>query len=91
MPKSLLLLAVAVLGTALLVIETRHDSRLLFAQLQRLHGERDTLNTEWGQLLLEEGTWSEHRRVERMARTRLDMNIPGRDRIVVVQPAAGVP
>jgi cell division protein FtsL len=86
MPKRIVLLAVAVFVSAILVIETRHQSRLLFAQLQQLQHERDGLNTEWGQLLLEEGTWSEHRRVERMARAQLEMSIPGRDRIVVVTP-----
>ncbi len=84
MPKCLALLA-ALIAVAILVIETRHQSRILFAELQSVRSDRDRLNTEWGQLLLEEGTWSEHRRVEAMARTRLDMSIPGRDRIVVVR------
>jgi cell division protein FtsL len=78
------MLAGAVLVIAMLVVALRHESRLLFAQLQALRAERDALNTEWGQLLLEEGTWSEHRRIEQMARTRLDMHIPGRDRIIVL-------
>jgi cell division protein FtsL len=91
MPKPLVLLLPVLLATAVFVVEARHESRLLFAQLQTLRIERDALNTEWGQLLLEEGTWSEHRRVEMMARTRLDMDIPGRDRIVVVRPMAVPP
>ncbi|MBI3899173.1 MAG: cell division protein FtsL [Gammaproteobacteria bacterium] len=91
MPKPLLLLSLAVLASAMFVIEERHQSRQLFAQLQKLQGERDSLNTEWGQLLLEEGTWSEHRRVETAARLQLDMNTPARDRIVVVRPIAGAP
>lgn len=92
MSKRLLLLGIGLLGLSMSVVEARHESRTLFAQLQSLQAERDALNTEWEQLLLEEGTWSEHRRVELMARTRLDMNIPGRDRIVVVQqPSAGTP
>jgi cell division protein FtsL len=89
MPKALLWLALAVIASSLLVIETRHESRLLYTQLQQLQAGRDTLNTEWGQLLLEEGTWAEHRRVEAMARARLDMNLPGRDQIVVVTSVGG--
>lgn len=85
MPRAYIALIAAVLGAAMLVIEMRHQSRLLFAQLQALRGERDALNIEWGQLLLEEATWSEHRRVEQLARTRLDMSLPGRDRIVVIR------
>jgi len=84
MPRHAAMLASAVLVVAMLVVALRHENRLLFAQLQTLRGERDALNTEWGQLLLEEGTWSEHRRIEQMARTRLDMRIPGRDRIIVL-------
>lgn len=72
----------------MIVIETRHKTRLLFAELQVVRTERDALDVEWGQLLLEEGTWSEHRRIEAMARTRLDMSIPGRERIVVVRAGA---
>lgn len=88
MSRRFIFLAVAVIVISMVVIETRHNSRLLFAELQVVRGERDALNIEWGQLLLEEGTWSEHRRVEAMARTRLDMSIPGRDRIVVVRSGA---
>jgi cell division protein FtsL len=87
MARRVIFLAIAVLTIAILVVALRHQSRVLFAQLQTLRAERDALNTEWGQLLLEEGTWSEHRRIEQMARTQLDMRIPGRDRIVVVDDA----
>lgn len=90
MPKRVLLLAVATLLCAMLLIESRHESRTLFAQLQALRGERDALNTEWEQLLLEEATWAQHRRVEQTARSRLDMAIPGRDRIVVVHAPPAV-
>lgn len=85
MSRSFLWLTLGLLASALAVIELRHQSRLLFAQLQTARGERDALDVEWGQLLLEEGTWSEHRRVEAIARQRLDMNIPTKDRIVVVR------
>lgn len=88
MSRRLVVLVAAVIAAAMFVIETRHQSRRLFAELQSVRAERDTLNTEWGQLLLEEGTWSEYRRVEAMARTRLDMSTPGRDRIVVVRSVA---
>jgi len=91
MAKKLALLAFAVLTTAALVVEMRHQSRTLFAQLQALRAARDALNTEWGQLLLEEGTWAEHRRIEQMARARLEMSLPGRDRIIVVRTPEKAP
>lgn len=91
MTRRAIFLAAALLAIALVVVALRHQSRVLFAQLQTLRAERDALNTEWGQLLLEEGTWSEHRRIEQAARTRLDMRIPERDRIVVVDGAGLTP
>lgn len=89
MPRGLVFLALAGLVSAIAVIEIRHESRLHFAELQRLHNERDALNTEWEQLLLEEGAWSQHGRIEQVARTRLGMKMPGREQIVVVHAPAG--
>lgn len=91
MPRGILFLTLAALVTALSVIEIRHENRLLFAELQRLQQERDALNTEWEQLLLEEGAWSQHGRIEQMARTRLGMRMPGREQIVVVHAKPGTP
>jgi cell division protein FtsL len=84
MPRSLLLLVVAVVTCAMLVIELRHRNRMAFVQLQSVQAQRDALNTETGQLLLEEGTWAEHRRVEGLARERLGMSIPQSQQVVVV-------
>ncbi len=85
MPKPLLLMTIAVAITALMVVDLRHRNRLLFAELQTVTRERDQLNTEWGQLLLEQGAWSEHRRIEDTARVRLGMAMPGGDQVVVVR------
>lgn len=84
MPKPLLLVTIAVGITALMVVDLRHRNRLLFAELQTVTRERDQLNTEWGQLLLEQGAWSEHRRIEDTARVRLGMAMPSGDQVVVV-------
>jgi cell division protein FtsL len=85
MRKQLALLTVAVMVCALLVINLRHHNRLLFAELQTVTHERDALNTEWGQMLLEQGAWSEQRRVEETARARLGMALPVGEQIVVVR------
>jgi cell division protein FtsL len=89
--KPLVLLTVAVLACAMAVIELRHRNRLLFVELQSLTHERDQLNTEWGQLLLEQGAWSEQRRVEDTARARLGMAQPPREQTVIVRDAGGRP
>jgi cell division protein FtsL len=91
MRKQLALLTVGVMACALTVIELRHRNRLLFAELQTVTHERDALNTEWGQLLLEQGAWSEQRRVEETARARLGMALPSGDQVVVVRVDKAAP
>ena len=78
------MLMVAVFVLAMTVVTLRHHSRLLSAQIQILQNERDALNIEWGRLLLEEGAWSEHRRIDSLARTRLGMTTPDARRVVLV-------
>lgn len=87
MPRGLMILFAAVIVVSVAVVQTRHESRQLFAQLQGQQMERDALNIEWGKLLLEEGAWSQHRRIEQMARQRLDMNTPESASIRVVRVA----
>ncbi len=87
MPRGLMILFAAVIVISVAVVQTRHESRQRFAQLQTHQAERDALNVEWGRLLLEEGAWSQHRRIEQMARQRLDMNTPESASIRVVRVA----
>jgi cell division protein FtsL len=75
---------------AMIVVTLRHQSRLLFVEYQSLQAERDSLNIEWGKLLLEEGAWSEHRRVEKLARDRLHMATPIAHRVVIVDEQRGI-
>lgn len=77
--KDLILNAVLVVATflsALQVVEIRYQTRLLVVRLEELRQQRDELEREWGQLLLEQGTWNTHTRVEEIARARLGMTIP---------------
>ena len=74
----------ALLVMALSVIGLRHESRLAFTQLQSLYAQRDELDIEWGKMLLEQGAWSQHQRVESMARKNLDMALPASKEIVVL-------
>ncbi|ABI57542.1 cell division protein FtsL [Alkalilimnicola ehrlichii MLHE-1] len=79
-------LVVAVLGSALGVVASKHQHRSLFMELQGLSAEADHLNVEWGMLQLEQGTWAGHGRVERVGRERLGMVMPGREDIVIIRP-----
>lgn len=85
MPKRLILLLAGVMAVSIAVVQTRQESRELFAELQVRQAERDALNIEWGKLLLEEATWSQHRRVEALARSRLNMSTPDAAHIRVVR------
>ena len=85
-----MLLVMLVMVTAMAVVMLRHQSRLLFVEYQSLQTERDSLNVEWGKLLLEEGAWSEHRRVETLARDRLHMATPVAHRVIIVDKQQGI-
>ncbi|MCR4301070.1 MAG: cell division protein FtsL [Sulfuricaulis sp.] len=85
MPRRIILLFAVVLLVSIVVVQLRHESRQRFAELQAQQAERDALNVEWGKLLLEEGAWSQHRRIEDMARKRLDMSSPDASSIRVVR------
>lgn len=82
----IVLLTATVLLSALAVIDARHENRMLFAQLQQLRQQRDQLNVEWSQLLLEQGTWSTHARIEQLATGELDMQMPAHPQLVLVKP-----
>jgi cell division protein FtsL len=89
--KAISNLSVALVWSLLLIssvaaIWSKHQSRSLFIELQRLQRERDALDTEWGQLKLEQSTWSTYGRVEQMAHDDLKMVIPRPDEVRIVQP-----
>ena len=81
-----LLMALAVFGSALAVVYSKHQSRKLFVQLHALNEVRDELNVAWGQLQLEQSTWATHGRIEKIARNRLKMRIPTPGEVVIVKP-----
>jgi cell division protein FtsL len=81
-----LLLVFVVVGSALAVVYTKHESRKLFIELQVLKKEQDKMDIEWGRLQLEQSAWATHGRVEKIARKRLGMHIPSADEVVIVRP-----
>lgn len=80
------IMALAVLASAVAVVYTKHSSRAEFIELQQLNKQRDQLNEIWGRLLLEQSTFTSPGRVESEARQRLDMRVPDADNIIVVEP-----
>ncbi len=79
------LLVLAIMGSSLAVIYSKHQSRKLFVELQGLEKEIDELNIDWGRLQLEQSAWSSHGRIEKVARTRLKMKLPDADEVLYIK------
>ena len=75
-----------VMATAIGLVYSKHKTRVLFVELQQLNKEVVSLNTEWGRLQLEQSAWSDHGRIERIARERLDMRIPEAEQVAFIRP-----
>jgi cell division protein FtsL len=80
------ILSALVLASALAVVYAKHQSRILFVELQDLKKVQDRLDTDWGRLQLEQSAWATHGRVERIARTKLGMHIPKPDNVIIIRP-----
>jgi cell division protein FtsL len=91
LPRSVLVLAVALLWCAVLASAagatySKYRARELFVELERLNSARDELDAEWGRLQLEQSAWSTYAFVERVASERLHMSIPDSRDIEILQP-----
>ncbi|OUD15021.1 cell division protein FtsL [Thioflexithrix psekupsensis] len=71
-----LILAVALLTSALALIWVRHENRQMFIKLQQLQQQREQLQQEETQLRLEYSTWSHSHRIDTLARQQLHMQPP---------------
>lgn len=90
------LLVLALILCALGVVTSQHKARQLYTELQREQERAHQMDVEWGQLQLEQSTWSVPARVERMAAVKLEMQVPkgmqirpvrlGRGEEVLTQP-----
>lgn len=85
--SSLLLIGLlaAVLMTGLWVVQTTHDNRFSFNELQELRASANQLDVEWGQLLLEQSTFGVEGRIQNKATTQLKMKVPEIASIVMVK------
>lgn len=77
---------VLLLVSAAGVVWSKHQSRSLFVELQKLQTERDRLDTEWGQLRLEQSTAATYGRIEQMAHEDLNMVVPSPNEVRIVEP-----
>ncbi len=78
------ILGLGLVGSAIGVVYTKHQSRKLFAELQQLQTERDRMDVEWGRLQIEQSTLATHTRIEALAREKLSMATPAPKSVVIV-------
>ena len=78
------LLLLACIASALVVVHFAHLNRQLTIAQDLLYQQRDQLDIEWRNLLLEQRALSEHSRVEAIARNRLQMIRPAAAQDVAV-------
>lgn len=76
----------AVIGSSLGVVYTRHESRQLAVELGELENQRDDVIAEWSRLQLEQAWLADAGSVESKARDQLGMGTPDSPHILVVQP-----
>jgi cell division protein FtsL len=86
--KTLLLIGLVVLFvvSALAVIISKYQSRLVFIEIQKQEKMLDNYEVEWGQLQLELTMLTEENRVERVAKEQLKLRMPQRDKIIYLKP-----
>lgn len=73
------------LVSAVVVVLVTHQTRLLMVEREQLLLERDALDIEWRNLILEENALGDHSRVEQIAAEKLHMRhvMPEQENIVV--------
>jgi len=72
--------------SALAVIYSKYQARILFIEIQKKEKQLDDYEVERGRLLLELSTLTEETRVEIEARQRLQLTLPAQNDIVYIRP-----
>ncbi|MVF11211.1 cell division protein FtsL [Ketobacter sp. MCCC 1A13808] len=75
----------AVLVSCIAVIYSSFETRRLVAKHQFLQKKNNSMQVEWGQLLLEQSTWGSYNRVEQLAGSKLRMRVPSPSEIIMVE------
>ncbi len=86
-----LLLAIVVMLSGLAVVYTTDINRRLFMELQMAQTIQGQIRQEWGNLLLEESTWSTQARIQNLAQQHLEMSAPANDKIMIIKSSSNAP
>ncbi|KOO14674.1 cell division protein FtsL [Vibrio xuii] len=79
-----LVLLVLIFASAMGVVFTTHHTRQAITEKDQSMVERERLDNEWRNLLLEETALAEHSRVQAVAKQELDMKRPDSDKEVII-------
>ncbi|AAF95551.1 TPA: cell division protein FtsL [Vibrio cholerae] len=79
-----LLLLVLIFSCAMGVVFMTHHTRQAISAKDQAFMERERLDNEWRNLILEETALAEHSRVQQLARKDLEMKRPDSDKEVVI-------
>jgi cell division protein FtsL len=77
---------IMLLISALAVIYSKYNSRLIFLEIQQQERALDQYEVEWGQMQLELTMLAEQNRVERVALEELKLVMPLREKIIYLKP-----
>jgi len=76
---------VLVIISAMAVVYVKYEARVQFTQLQKEVRIQDQLEVEWSRLQLEQNTWSSNARIEKIARNKLDLQVPKPEQIIYIK------
>jgi cell division protein FtsL len=79
------LLFLAVLVSAAAVILIAHHNRQMSIAIEQLMQEKDLLDVQWRNLVLEQSSLTEHNRIENLVKKQLNMHRPSPSEEVVVR------
>jgi cell division protein FtsL len=79
-------LILSIVISALSLITITDNNRIAFGDLATLSQASNDLETKYGQLLLEENTWSAPARVEAIAQQNFGMSQPDPQEVVIIKP-----
>lgn len=79
-------LLLALVVSAMGVIYVKYHTRLMFIEIQKQEAALDQYEVEWGQLQLELTTLTEENQLELLARDKLKLVVPQRDKIIYIKP-----
>lgn len=79
-------LLLGLIVSAIAVIYIKYNARLMFIEIQKQEAALDQYEVEWGQLQLELTTLTEENQLEQVARDKLKLIVPQRDKIIYIKP-----